>query len=102
MSVLSLGLSGFLIVNTMNAIVVQQVWQMGVMKVIGATFWPVARIYLATALAYGVLAVLLAAPPAAVVAYVISAGSLDLFNVPFDSFQIVPQALAPPRSTISP
>jgi putative ABC transport system permease protein len=94
MGVVSLGLSGFLIVNTMNAVVVQQVWQMGVMKVFGATFWRVARIYLATALIYGVLAVLLAVPPSAIVAYEISAWSLDLFNVPFDSFQVVPEALA--------
>ena len=34
---LSLGLSAFLIVNTTNAIIAQQVWQIGVMKVVGAT-----------------------------------------------------------------
>jgi len=93
MGVISLGLSAFLIINTMNAVVVQQVWQMGVMKVVGATFWRVARIYLLEALVYGVLAVLLAIPSSAFAAYAISAWSLDLFNVPFDSFEIVPSAL---------
>jgi putative ABC transport system permease protein len=93
MGVISLGLSAFLIINTMNAVIVQQVWQMGVMKVVGATFWRVARIYLATALVYGALAVLLAVPPSAYAAYAISAWSLDLFNVPFESFEIVPSAL---------
>ncbi len=93
MGVISLGLSAFLIINTMNAVIVQQVWQMGVMKVVGATFWRVARIYLATALVYGALAILLAVPPSAFAAYAISAWSLDLFNVPFDSFEIVPFAL---------
>jgi len=93
MGVISLGLSAFLIINTMNAVVVQQVWQIGVMKVVGATFWRVARIYLATALVYGVLAVLLAALPSAIAAYAISNYSLDLFNVPVESFQIVPRAL---------
>jgi putative ABC transport system permease protein len=91
--VISLGLSAFLIVNTMSAVVVQQVWQMGVMKVVGATFWRVARVYLLEALVYGVLAVLLAVPPSAIAAYAISAWSLDLFNVPSDSFEIVPQAV---------
>jgi putative ABC transport system permease protein len=93
MGVISLGLSAFLIINTMNAVIVQQVWQMGVMKVVGATFWRVARIYLATALVYGALAILLAVPPSAFAAYAISAWSLDLFNVPFDSFEVVPSAL---------
>jgi putative ABC transport system permease protein len=93
MGVISLGLSAFLIINTMNAVIVQQVWQMGVMKVVGATFWRVSRIYLATALVYGALAALLAVPTSAFAAYAISAWSLDLFNVPFDSFEIVPSAL---------
>jgi putative ABC transport system permease protein len=93
MGAICLGLSAFLIINTMSAVIVQQVWQMGVMKVVGATFWRVARIYLATALIYGVLAVLLAVPPSAYTAYAVSAWSLDLFNVPFDSFEIVPSAL---------
>jgi putative ABC transport system permease protein len=93
MAVISLGLSAFLIVNTMNAVIVQQVWQMGVMKVVGATFWRVARVYLATALIYGALAVLLAVPPSAFAAYAVSAWSLDLFNVPFESFEVVPYAL---------
>jgi putative ABC transport system permease protein len=46
---LSLGLSAFLIINMMNALVAQQVWQIGVMKVIGATGWRVLRVYLTTA-----------------------------------------------------
>jgi putative ABC transport system permease protein len=93
MGAICLGLSAFLIINTMSAVIVQQVWQMGVMKVVGATFWRVARVYLATALVYGALAVLLAVPPSAFAAYTVSAWSLDLFNVPFDSFEIVPSAL---------
>jgi putative ABC transport system permease protein len=93
MSVLSLGLSGFLIVNTINAIVVRQVWQVGVMKVFGATFWRVVRIYMATALIYGLLALPLGVPAGAIVAYSVSSYAVDLFNVPLDGFQVVPQAL---------
>jgi putative ABC transport system permease protein len=62
LGVVLLGLSGFLIVNTMNAILVQQTWQIGVMKVLGATFWRVVRVYLSMALAYGLLALVLAIP----------------------------------------
>ena len=78
----------------MNAIIVQQVWQVGVMKVFGATFWRVARIYLATALVYGALALLLGVPSGVVSAYLLSEWMLDLFNAPLDGFRIVPQALA--------
>ena len=92
--VVSLALSGFLIINTMNAIIVQQVWQVGVMKVFGATFWRVARIYLATALVYGALALLLGVPSGVVAAYLLSDWMLDLFNAPLDGFRIVPEALA--------
>jgi putative ABC transport system permease protein len=93
MGVICLGLSAFLIINTMSAVIVQQVWQMGVMKVVGATFLRVARIYLTTAFVYGALALLLAVPLSAYAAYAVSAWSLDLFNVPFDSFEIVPSAV---------
>jgi len=59
---LSLGLSSFLIVNMMNAITAQQVWQIGVMKAIGGTSGRMMRIYLVTALVYGLLSVFLAVP----------------------------------------
>jgi len=94
LGVLSLGLSGFLIINTMNSIVVQQVWQMGVMKVIGGTFWRVARIYLATALVYAVMALLLAVPLGTFAAFAIAREGLNNFNIPVDSLQVMPKALA--------
>ncbi|MBN2499683.1 MAG: ABC transporter permease [Anaerolineales bacterium] len=59
---LSLALSTFLIINTINALLAQQIWQIGVMKVVGATFWRVLRVYLATTLLYGLFALILAVP----------------------------------------
>jgi putative ABC transport system permease protein len=94
MGMLSLGLSAFLIINTMNALVAQQVWQIGVMKAVGATFGQVARVYLAAALAYGALALLLAVPLGAVATYLMSAALLDMFNVELTGFQVQPGALA--------
>ncbi len=78
---LSLGVSAFLIINVMNATLAQQVWQVGVMKVLGATFGRVARIYLVTALAYGVLSLLVAVPLGALAAHLLSAWLLGLFNI---------------------
>jgi putative ABC transport system permease protein len=90
---LSLGLSVFLIVNTMNAIISQQVWQIGVMKVVGATFGRVVRIYLATALICGGLALLLAVPLGVVAAHFLARWILDIVNVPLETMRVVPLAI---------
>jgi len=91
---LSLGLSGFLIANIMNATVSQQVWQIGVMKAIGATRARVVRVYLATALFYGLLALVFSIPLAAVVAMSLASLLLDLLNIPVGAMRIIPQAVA--------
>jgi putative ABC transport system permease protein len=93
LGVLSLGLAGFLIVNMMNAIVAQEVWQIGVMKVVGATRARIMRIYLAMALVYGSLSLILAVPLAAVAAYLVTGLLLDLVNVPRGSLGFTPTAL---------
>jgi putative ABC transport system permease protein len=91
---LSLGLSGFLIINVMNATITQQVWQIGVMKVVGATSGLVIRIYLVTAAVYGLLALLIAVPLGAVTAHAMSIYMLDLFNIVVRDFRIIPWAIA--------
>ncbi len=87
---LSLGLSGFLIINTMNAIVAQQIWQIGVMKVIGASFGRVVRIYLTVALVYGLLSLCVAAPLGAIGAHLLAALMLDFFNILAGPFRVMP------------
>jgi putative ABC transport system permease protein len=94
MGALALGLSAFLIINTMNAIIAQQVWQIGVMKAVGATLFRVIDVYLATALIYGGLALLLAVPLGAVGAHMTAVWLLDMFNVEITTFQIQPLAIA--------
>jgi putative ABC transport system permease protein len=89
----SLGLSIFLIINTMNAIIAQQVWQIGVIKVVGATSSLVVSIYLITALAYGLLSLLLAVPLGAVAAHLTARWLLDMVNVIVDDFQVMPAAV---------
>lgn len=62
MAGLTLILGLFLVYNTMNAIIAQQVNQIGVMKAIGATFWQILFIYGTMIIVYAVLALLLAIP----------------------------------------
>jgi putative ABC transport system permease protein len=90
---LSLVLSVFLIVNTMNAIVAQQVWQIGVMKAVGATRARVARVYLALGLVYGALALLLAVPLGAIGAYRLAAWALGALGIAVGPFQVTPRAV---------
>lgn len=90
---LSLGLSGFLIVNMMNAIIAQQIWQIGVMKVIGATRGRVVRVYLAMATLYGLLSLFLAVPLGAIAANLLANVLLGLLNIIDAGFQVVPSAV---------
>jgi len=91
---LSLALSGFLVINVMNATVVQQVWQIGVMKVVGATSKRVVRIYLAIASIYGLLSLFLAVPLGAFVAHLMAVWLLDLFNIIVRDFRMNLTAVA--------
>lgn len=58
-------LSSFLITNTLSAVLTQQVRQIGMMKSIGGGTGQVAGVFLAQALAYGLLGALLSIPLAA-------------------------------------
>ena len=91
---LSLGLSGFLIINMMNATITQQVWQIGVMKVVGATSGRVVRTYLTMASIYGLLSLLLAVPLGAVAAHLMAVWLLDLFNIIVRDFRMNLTAVA--------
>ncbi len=66
-STLVLGL--FLVYNTINAIILQQVNQIGVMKAVGARINRILMIYCSVVLVYAVLALLLAVPLGALGAY---------------------------------
>ncbi len=60
--VLALGLSGFLIVNTLSAILTQHVRQIGIMKAIGARAGQISVMYLVMSLLFGILALMIAIP----------------------------------------
>lgn len=60
--VLTLVLSGFLVVNTVSALVSQQLRQIGVMKAVGARPRQLVGMYFLMVLLYGILGVLIAVP----------------------------------------
>ncbi len=89
---LSLLMSGFLVANTVSVIVAQQVRQIGIMKAVGARDRQVAGIYLALVLAYGLIALLVAVPTAALAAYGLASLASGLLN-----FNVI-HALVPPTT----
>jgi putative ABC transport system permease protein len=62
LGIMSLLASGFLVVNTIAALLTQQTRQIGVMKAIGARGGQLAAMYMATALLFGLLALLVGVP----------------------------------------
>ena len=94
LGVLSLFLSGFLVVNTISAILAQQVKQIGIMKAVGAKATQVIQLYLVMVLFFGLLSLLVAVPLGAWAAYEFSAYLAWLVNFDLAGFRIPPQALA--------
>ncbi len=91
--VLSLALSAFLVVNTVSAVLAQQVSQIGMMKAVGATAGRVMRVYLGMVLIYGAVAVVVAVPLAALAAHVLADKLLGYLSLALPSFRIVPRAM---------
>lgn len=101
LGLLVLILGSFLIVNTMNALMAQQLRQIGVMKLIGARRWQIVMMYLVLVLLFGVLGLLAAIPSSAAAAYPISDTVAGMLNgrlttdtsVPFLPWVIAVQAV---------
>ncbi len=91
---LSLLLSAFLIVNTISALVTQQVRQVGVMKAVGAHAGQIMGMYLALVLIYGLLALIIAVPLGALGARALCRFLAGFFNFDLTSFYVPFQAVA--------
>lgn len=83
----------FLIYNTVNAIMTQQIKQIGVMKAIGGRVGQILWAYGVTIFVYGLLASLMAIPLAAVGSHYLTLFFLDLFNVEAVPFTLDPVAV---------
>ena len=90
----SLFLSGFLIVNTISALLGQQVRQIGMMKAIGARGRQIVGMYLVMVLIYGILALLIAAPASAYVSGTTTNLLAGFINVEFPSSRVMPELVA--------
>ena len=94
MAVVSLLLSVMLVLTTLTALITQQTDQIGVIKAIGGQRGVIVRMYLAVALIYGLLALLLAVPLGALFAYGMTRWYLNLFNIDYTVFQVSALAVA--------
>ncbi|HEX6384089.1 MAG TPA: FtsX-like permease family protein [Anaerolineae bacterium] len=93
MGLLSLLLSGFLIINTLAAIMTQQVRQIGIMKAIGARTPQITAMYLAMVLLFGALALIIAVPLAALGARGLAGLFAGLLNFDIGGFALEPQVV---------
>jgi putative ABC transport system permease protein len=91
---LSLIVSGFLVINTVSAILAQQTRQIGIMKAIGARNRQIAGLYLVLVLAYAVLALAVAIPLGALGAYGFASFTAGLANFDITNVFIAPQVIA--------
>ncbi|MEI2692952.1 MAG: FtsX-like permease family protein [Anaerolineae bacterium] len=90
LGVLSLVLSSFLVVNTVNATLAQQTRQVGVMKAIGARSGQIMSLYFGMALVYGLLALLIGLPLG-----MLGALGLARFAATFLNFDVLGPGFAP-------
>ena len=74
-------LSGFLVLNTISAVLTQQKRQIGMMKSIGATGWQVMGVYMAMVLVFGVLSLFVALPVGLVLAQLSTIAVANFLNV---------------------
>jgi putative ABC transport system permease protein len=90
LGLLALGLSGFLVVNTISALMAQQVRQIGVMKAVGGRRGQISLLYLSAILVYGLLGLLLAIPLTQVAASAVLSLLSRFINIDFPlwSFQL--------------
>jgi putative ABC transport system permease protein len=93
MAVLSLILGLLLVYNTINAMIVQQVEQIGIMKAVGASFGRVLLIYLITVAIYATLALLIAVPLGALGAHGLRLFMIKRFGMIAGPFEISSSAV---------
>ncbi len=93
LGLLSLLISGFLIINTISAILTQQTRQIGIMKAIGARADQITGLYFGLSLGFGALALLFAVPLGALGSYGMTSFLAGQFNVDIVGFRYPLSAL---------
>ena len=88
LGVMAVFLSVFLIINTTTSLMSQQIRQIGVLKAIGATVFQLMSMYMALVLAFGFLALLIAAPLAGFAAAALSRWLIGMLNATPSPFSV--------------
>ncbi|MGH2619235.1 MAG: ABC transporter permease, partial [Anaerolineales bacterium] len=99
MAVASLFLSAILVINTINAIIAQQVPQIGIMKTVGGVRPQISRLYLAGGFVYGLLSLIVAVPLGGLAGNALESWILSIINVPPARFELLASAVAIQLST---
>ncbi len=86
-------LSSSLIINTLNALLAQQLRQIGVMKLVGARSRQILGMYLLLVISYGVIALVIALPLGALAGYGLAWFMAFLMGAVLQGFRIVPVAI---------
>ncbi|MBN1315012.1 MAG: ABC transporter permease [Anaerolineales bacterium] len=82
-------LSGFLVVNSITALITQQIQQIGIMKLIGARRTQILAMYGLLVLAFGIIAILIGIPLATLTARLLMTNLIEeLVNIMPDSYTI--------------
>lgn len=82
-----------LVYNIINAIISQQVDQIGVMKAIGARTWQIVRLYLAVVTAYGLLSLMFALPIGILGGWWVTSWLINSFGADPGSFEFSKEAI---------
>jgi putative ABC transport system permease protein len=93
LAVLSLLLSGFLVINTISALITQQSRQIGMMKAVGAKTGQVLSMYMATVAIFGLLALFIAVPLGVVGAYLFSRFIASFLNFDVTNLRLPSEVL---------
>ena len=86
-------LSSSLIINTLNALLTQQLRQIGIMKLVGGRSHQILGMYLTLILAYGLIALLLAVPLGALAGYGLAWFIASLMGAVLQGFRVIPMAV---------
>jgi putative ABC transport system permease protein len=89
----SLVLSGFLVVNTMSALLAEQRRQIGMMKAIGGTGRQIMGVYLALVAGYGLLSLVVAVPIGMGLGFLFTRAVTQFLNVDILNFYLPPRVL---------
>jgi len=86
-------LSASLIINTLNALMTQQLRQIGVMKLVGGRSFQILGMYLTLIISYSVIALIIAVPLGSLAGYGLAKFMASMMGAVVQDFRIVPVAL---------